>query len=55
MKTEYIQYRLEDLKIGYTTTICGQSVTRWSIDRWEIGTWGKSSITLSECLEMLGE
>lgn len=42
-----IYWQLDEMTVGCTKIICGLAVTRWAKDSFEIGTWGKSSMSLS--------
>ena len=45
-----IAMALESITVGMTTTVCGHVVTRWSIGRYEVGTFGKTSCSISEAV-----
>lgn len=38
--------RLNDITIGFTTTVCGVVVTRWT-SGFELETWGRATVLLS--------
>ena len=50
-----MKHELENMTIGHTKVIAGQSVTRWSATSYEVGTCGKRTVTLSRALDALYE
>jgi len=50
-----IHRRLMELTVGYTTTIGGVAVTRWTAHSFEVGTFGRATVNVDVAADQIAD